>query len=407
MLISYEGLYNIDSLNNVIFAGDKVALIISDIASSDPIDVAITVEGNPSTARFHLTPILVELPASYALRINVDEVIKALVPEVQISLTTSSILTCRSLSGISVIASNDSGEQCELNGYYLSRGSRNVGSRSWLTMRDVVSDTFRGASERLSAMYVEKNNSATLKLWADVWFDSQPPVTTQLTSYVLSDSPVIIDAVFTLSDIEALPEVAAVMEKGAEIAAYDIGINEKASSSGSISPQVLKYIVRPRRFIVRRYDPRYREFLFVNRFGVADRVIAYGSIERTLSGESGSFINSGIEKEVSGNIRETFSVSSGRLRTAREVATWLDFLESTQRYIFEDGGIKRIVIESYQTDLKTGASGKVSFAYRLSEASDLSVALDETPLEDYDYSTTSQNKGSALLGYGITSSIEP
>lgn len=393
MLISYERKHDAP-LTNVIFAKDGTTLLISGISTPNLVDVTISIENITPPIELKLTPALIELPSTYSIRISVDDIISAVIPELKFNANSSSLLTSRALSEITVTAHSSSEGTSTLTDYYISWGRNCSDIHKWLTLRDTVSDTSRALLERLSAIVINKSNSSqarTVYLRAKVWFDSHPPVSVQLASHIPVNWLSIVEASFTLADIEAVSDVASVINNGAEVAAYDISLSN----------------VEARRFIVRRHDPRYREFLFINRFGATDRVIAYGAIERKLSGESKGFVNSSIEKEISGDIRETFSVSSGRLHTAREATIWLDFFESTQRYIFEDGVIKRIVIEGYQTDLKTGTPGKVSFTYHISEASDLPVALDETPLEDYDYSTTSQNKGSALLGYGITSSIEP
>ena len=122
------------------------------------------------------------------------------------------------------------------------------------------------------------------------------------------------------------------------------------------------------RFILANRDDRVREFLFVNCFGMEDRVFGEGIAKRKIDGSASTFVNDGKTMEITNSAETVYEAFSGQLPDRRAVFHWHDFLSSSKRMILRpsDARLARIVVDSYDSETEDFAVGGVSFSYRLS-----------------------------------------
>lgn len=383
----------------IVWSNDGAKLFFEGITSPEAMTITVGVT-NKVTSVFELMP-LPDGSGSYYICLGLDDVIETFSDKPDFFFEET--LGSGDATVIYIAAANASGESVQTSVTGLP-GSRNSEPESFATLRDRVTGTYRGAVEYLS--FTPGSSANVAWLYAEVWFDDQPPVSVRAGVFNRHQGTAkfIIFRV-TLEDIEAIDEVKAVLDGGSHVSAYDLRVESGMSAVTSGYTKLAES--RPHRFVVWRPCPRFKCFVFRNGYGVPDTLNAFGSSSVKTEGETASFTNDRTETELQSQMTEKRTVSSGWLHGAREKAAWMDFLRSSQRYVIEDGEPRRIIVDDFDAALNDFSAGKVSFTWHYAELRRTMPAPDNGGLEPYDYATASQNKGSALLGYGIASSIEP
>ena len=119
------------------------------------------------------------------------------------------------------------------------------------------------------------------------------------------------------------------------------------------------------RFVV-DYNTNSAVFVYRNSVGAYDTVYAHGSETRQLDQEFTMFVTNSDERELNNDTKENWTLSSGNLISDRQIDMWHDFLRSPERFIFEDGELKPIIIESSESPTERGKLSSIQFTYRLS-----------------------------------------
>ena len=119
-------------------------------------------------------------------------------------------------------------------------------------------------------------------------------------------------------------------------------------------------------------QPNFREFIFINQYGVTDQVFSRGAIEINPDGEFNQFLNRGRSHDAGNDFKEYFKVNTGRYKDAVERAQWLDFFKSEKHYMLDQSGhLSEIVIDEVDADITEYSVGGATFKFHFSDPSDI------------------------------------
>lgn len=133
-----------------------------------------------------------------------------------------------------------------------------------------------------------------------------------------------------------------------------------ANTTPEILPFAQRYLVRP---------PKHNDtcFGFINTLGGFDTLMAQGQIILKPDGENETFTNDGVETELTNGYRSFWEASTGSIDTKRTAAQFQDFLKSTNRWIFIDGGWRRIIVDEYKVEHTPLELNSYTFKYHMAE----------------------------------------
>ena len=80
-----------------------------------------------------------------------------------------------------------------------------------------------------------------------------------------------------------------------------------------------------------------------------------------------TFISGRIESELTNKSKVSFKVNTGRLDSEYAVNLWQDFFMSDERFISEDGQMKRIIVEEGKSEAILQQLADMEFSYHLAE----------------------------------------
>lgn len=148
-----------------------------------------------------------------------------------------------------------------------------------------------------------------------------------------------------------------------DIAAYDVYGEFCTLADGVLqtgTPAAQRFILKPGRSNIKC-------FMFRNSLGVADTVYSTGSFTRIVSPDVATFISGRIESELTNKSKGSFKVNTGRLDSEYAVNLWQDFFMSDERFISEDGQMKRIIVEEGKSEAILQQLADMEFSYHLAE----------------------------------------
>lgn len=148
-----------------------------------------------------------------------------------------------------------------------------------------------------------------------------------------------------------------------DIVAYDVyGAYTLLNSTLLLneSPPVQRFILQPT-------SQKAKCFIFRNQMGVFDTVYSHGLFSRIVTPDVKTFITGRVESETNNNSKVSFKVNSGYIDSVNLVNQWQDFFLSDERYIVEDGSLKRIIVEEGKIDTKDLQLNNIEFTYHLAE----------------------------------------
>ena len=268
---------------------------------------------------------------------------------------------------VNLAASNSEGEQVSTD---IPVAYGNLTGKSpadfigqWLTSREQVSRTYTWARERLSLIFgpqlLRWSGQVTLKIKCKAYFLSGSPETFELASVSSSENT------YYTADC-SYARIAALAESESPLVAWDLSYTLTGTDADGEPASLESY---PQRFLLGRQDERIREFIFVNCFGMEDRVFGEGISKRKVDGSSTTFIAGGQKMEVSNDSETVFEAFSGQLADRRSIFHWHDFLSSATRLLLRptDASLTRIVIDSHDSETEDFSVGGINFSYRLSD----------------------------------------
>jgi hypothetical protein len=134
--------------------------------------------------------------------------------------------------------------------------------------------------------------------------------------------------------------------------------------SGKLDRQELGSI----RYVCEDSSPYWRGFIYRNSLGVFDSLYAKGSVIDKLTYESQVFQNNFLEQEITTHVDRQVETFSGYLDTEEERERWMEFIESSERYILlQDGTRKPIILDGVSCDMKENDSAGLSFTWHLAK----------------------------------------
>ena len=268
---------------------------------------------------------------------------------------------------VNLAASNSEGEQASTD---IPVAYGNLSGKSpadfigqWLTSREQVCRTYTWARERLSLIFgpqlLRWSGQVTLKIKCKAYFLSGSPETFELASVSSSENT------YYTADC-SYARIAALAESESPLVAWDLSYTLTGTDADGESASLESY---PQRFLLGRQDERIREFIFVNCFGMEDRVFGEGISKRKVDGSSTTFIAGGQKMEVYNDSETVFEAFSGQLADRRSIFHWHDFLSSATRLLLRptDASLTRIVIDSHDSETEDFSVGGINFSYRLSD----------------------------------------
>lgn len=363
------------NISGLIFISDAPDVVISS-TNSDTIHVVITVDG--SSWDMDLSPSAQE--DTFKAVIKLKDVLSSVAGNPDFLSEDSSIAP-----KLSITADNgaEPAISMEFQALYGNADGKIPSElkRHWLSWREQISVTMRGAREFLTfatGLKLIGWSSGTYSAKAKLFVHGSDPVEATITEGALED-----DCKYFKIDYcpAKLCESAGV--DITRLMAIDCYFVLDGKDSVGINAHLASY---PLRFIISgTNDSRLKEFIFCNSLGVEDRVISFGINARSVEGESRVFTSDGISHELDNSGIESFQVRSGNISSARGAALWSDFLKaSSGRYLVSEGKATEIIIEEWDTDITEGELGSVSFKYHLSRTDGGRWFEDSESLGNYD-----------------------
>lgn len=124
-----------------------------------------------------------------------------------------------------------------------------------------------------------------------------------------------------------------------------------------------------------RYDcedctaAHWRGFLYRSSLGVFESVYAKGKAVDKLMFENSVFRNGFMEKELKSKTTRQTETCTGYLESEGERDRWMEFVESSERYVLlQDGTLKPIILDGVNCDMTQNESEGMSFTWHLAKS---------------------------------------
>lgn len=112
---------------------------------------------------------------------------------------------------------------------------------------------------------------------------------------------------------------------------------------------------------------RHYQYVFRNALGTYDTIYATGEKSRSIDSEVRTFVNAGQETELDNDAIIVFEQNSGYVAGIGKAKSWTEFLSSTERYIVENGTLRRIVVEDDDMGLVEGELSSLKFRWHYAD----------------------------------------
>ena len=150
---------------------------------------------------------------------------------------------------------------------------------------------------------------------------------------------------------------------GHEIKAYDIWAETSLTDDdGNVTSVVKSEVLR---FIVP--DRKVSTFEFLSSVGVLEPIYAMGSKKSEVETETRTFVNDGVERELTNDSRIVHETFTGWLAGADEVRFWQEFFSSAERYAVIDGVSRGIIIDEIDSESTAGELNAFSFKWHYAD----------------------------------------
>ena len=258
----------------------------------------------------------------------------------------------------------------------------------WLTSGPAERMTYPGAAEALpfladpdaisqNAMALVTFSDGTVRTWAIASLKSQSG-----------------DGLDVSHD--AIRDFARGQMQYSDIESYSVWIEYMDSEGSSRTGSPVKFLVNRDRLERHTYK-------FVNPKGAWEYIHASGDLKRTIETDTGTFVTSGVETEISNDATRVMEQNSGHIGGAAEAEFWLGFLASRERYFREADGTERQIVVGESnpsvTDLKVG---EVTFKWHYGNKNNTIINRVSIPVESIEIAGDSVvNNGRNKLQLGI------
>ncbi len=367
-------MYFEQNISGPIFISDAPDVVISS-ANSDSIRVTINVDG--ASWDIDLSPSA--LGTAYKTVLKLKDVLCSVAVNPDF-LSEDSFIAPK----ISITADNgvESPISMEFQALYGNADGKSPAElkRHWLSWREQISVTMRGAREFLtfaSGLKLLGWSSGTYSAKAKLFIYGSEPVETTVSEGALED-----DIKYFKLDYSPSRLCESAGADISKLMAIDCYFSLSGKDSGGNTAHLASFPLRL--ILAGPNDSRMKEFIFCNSLGVEDRVISFGVGTRSVDGESRVFTSNGLSHELDNSGIESFQVQSGNISSARGAALWSDFLKASGRYLVSEGKATEIIVEEWSTDITEGELSSVSFKYHLSRTDGGRWFEDSDSLGNYD-----------------------
>lgn len=367
-------MYFEQNISGPIFISDAPDVVISS-ANSDSIRVTINVDG--ASWDIDLSPSA--LGTAYKTVLKLKDVLCSVAVNPDF-LSEDSFIAPK----ISITADNgvESPISMEFQALYGNADGKSPAElkRHWLSWREQISVTMRGAREFLtfaSGLKLLGWSSGTYSAKAKLFIYGSEPVETTISEGALEN-----DIKYFKLDYSPSRLCESAGADISKLMAIDCYFSLSGKDSGGNTAHLASFPLRL--ILAGSNDSRMKEFIFCNSLGVEDRVISFGVGTRSVDGESRVFTSNGLSHELDNSGIESFQVQSGNISSARGAALWSDFLKASGRYLVSEGKATEIIVEEWSTDITEGELSSVSFKYHLSRTDGGRWFEDSDSLGNYD-----------------------
>lgn len=364
--------YNLDQLFT--FSRNAFPITISEIESTS---ITVTVSFQGATYEMTLSP-----DSSKTVKLDLQGILRSLAPKIDaVENIYNHIFTpISSNNTVSISASGSADDEVSASLVAIDGGVDGSPDLDyfengiWLTWKPESALTYKDSYEPLSMLIqtlaVPDLTDGALfrhRTLAKVYLKTGEEAVIELSDGILNQAA----GLYLLRVNASLSRVADVLSSDPDHTEYDIDDivaydvygefcrpNDEVLMTGT--PPVQRFVVVPSR-------RNFKCFVFRNRLGVADSVFSTGAHTRILTPDVATFITGRTESELTNKSRESFKVNTGLLDSTLMVNQWQDFFLSDERYLYEDGTLKRIIIEEGKSEAKLQSLNDMEFTYHLSE----------------------------------------
>lgn len=195
-------------------------------------------------------------------------------------------------------------------------------------------------------------------VFAFLYFDIIAPVKTTVASG-LRLKPALVSVSY--DNIRAIADETGY--SGYELKAYDVWMEtEMTDDDGNVTSVMKSEVLR---FIVPNHKVSMFEFL--SSVGAIEPIYAAGSKKSEVETETRTFVNDGVERELTNDSRLVHETFTGWLASADEVRFWREFFSSAERYAVIDGVSREIIIDEIDSESTAGELNAFSFKWHYAD----------------------------------------
>lgn len=340
--------------------------IILEGAGVSDVTITVSLDGSSVTS-FQLSPV------NGRITLPFRDLLDAILPrETGVDLSTSGSVT--SLQHIVTLTASAEGQSNASLSLSCFRGGYDAGigqapSGHWLSWKPQETTTYPWAREFLSRI-VGAGVSPGI-VYAKLYYAYHATEVVQIAASYASSS-------------------------SARVFVYDVsyslltGLGTHFSDDTLVAYDVYSSGILLHRFVMGDADRACRELIFQNSLGVPDTLFVYGDVERETDSSITSFTQAAAETELANDATEKFAVKTGSLQNRRSMDHVQDFLRSCERYVLQPGDIiRKIVVESIESEMKERELSSVGFTYHLAAAFS-GRYYEDTQLDDYEYDSDAE-----------------
>lgn len=173
-----------------------------------------------------------------------------------------------------------------------------------------------------------------------------------------------------------------------------------------INSQGMETIGKAVDYLIQRDRLERITYKFVNPKGAWEYIHASGDLARSVESETGTFVTSGVETEMTNDFTEIMEQNSGHISGAEETEFWMGFLASKERYVRSADGTERlIVVEDSKPSVTNLKVGELTFRWHYGNKNNTVINKVTIPLEDIEIvgeSTVDNDRNRLQLGVSYT-----
>ncbi len=247
--------------------------------------------------------------------------------------------------------------------YGLKPSDRKYESYDLLTRRPAQAATYIDGAEPVTFRWRRLALGFSTELMAEIYFACSGPRTVSLpsprqTTVIVKDAQ-LAESFCSYSEIRAAADKAGLEDEtitgwSAWVRYHEKTEDGEAATDGGRQDFVLK-------------TGLHHTYLFRNIYGGLDTIYATGNRELSSDGEVVTFVNGLVESELSNDAVRYYEQNSGYIASRSAARFWLDFMGSAERYIYEDGQLRKIIVDENDTKLTEGELSSLKFKWHYAD----------------------------------------